>query len=486
MRDTGPVSNGDERTGQSPAGTPSRERATRNPYHRQRGRAGASSAPRVTPVDDSALVPVAPLLVPVPFRTGDASAESVATTADVLASAGRELTLEGACVALVDGVTGALDLASAHLYVLEGSVAGGRLRLAANTGGHSAFMTDAAAIALDADVPVVRALLDGTPRFEGDPHGLGDPVEGGPAGVGRWRATIGAQAEAVLPLLVGGRGIGVLTLTWRAPRAFEAVDRGDLELLAAAIAPVIDPLRYGSSAQRQEAGHGPVTEVFTVDIAGRLTRGEARTRPALRIAAASGRGDDSRAAFHEVTACEDGRTIVAAGVVLATDASAVARASEAGRLLLGWMAHGLGPAASLSALAAWGAREGEGVEALDAVACVIDTGRRYASHAVVGRALVAVLAGDGRFLCDVAPARPTAQPPERMTVLLPGDRLAVWSGDAPGLTAGDGPAFVRGVIGDAAMLSADRAVAGLVGSVAAGACAAEAAIVVDSMGPQAG
>ena len=485
MQDAGPVSNDGERTGHDPSGRPPRERATRNPYGRSRERAHGAPEPVTVPEDDAPRPPAVPRLLLVPAASVHPSVASAASGTEAIAAAGREPTLEDACVALVDGVTGALDLGSAHLYVLEDSLDGERLRLVAHTGGHSAFMVDAPTIALDADLPVVRALLEGTAAFEADPHGLGDPTEGGASGVGRWRAAIGAQAEAFLPLLVGGRGIGVLTLTWRVPRAFGAADRRELELLAAAAALAIDPLREVVPASRPDIRRGSVTDTFAVDGAGRLTRGGGAARPTLRIAAAGSDEGSARCdAFTEVAACTEGRTAVVAGVVRTAGAPATARASEAGRLLCGWLGHGLGPVAALKALAAWGAREGEAIDGLDAVACILDTGRRCVTYATTGHALAAMLADDGRFFSDAALANVTASSAERVAVLLPGDRLALWSGDASGLAAGDGPGFVHDVIADPATPSAERAAVGLIGSDAASGCAAEAAIIVDVVGPR--
>jgi hypothetical protein len=475
------VSNGDERTGFNPPGEPSRARGAVDPRRKPRVRVTPAVIPAPRDGEGFPRATTA-LLQLVASGDDDRSMTLAPSTADAVAAAGREATLDGAGSALVEGVTSALDLGSAHLYVLDDAEAAPCLRLVAHTGSHAAFTSDAPAVPLNADLPVTRAVRDRTAGFEADPHGLGDSVEGGAPGVGRWRSALGAQAEAVLPLLVRGSAVGALTLAWRAPRAFNAADRRELELLAAAAALVIDPMRSSPPVAVPVPPCGTPPRTLCVDIAGRVTCGPDAFRPALRVAVATADGSDpDRAAFSEVGACADGRTAIAVGVVRTADGSAAARALEAGRLLCGWMGQGLGPVAALGALEAWAARETGLVAGLDAVACIVDTRRCFVTYTTVRHALLALLAGDGRFFCDTASVGTASPAQEHMRVLLPGDRLAVWSADAPGLATVGGAAIVRSVVADAGFPEGESAAERLVGPETGG-CEAQAALVVDVVG----
>ena len=470
---------GDDRTGVDPSGAPSRERGAVDPRRKPRVRV----TPPVVPAsrDDSPRA-TTPLLQPAVSADDARSTTLTSPAADAVAAAGREVTLGGARSALVEGVTSALDLGSAHLYVLDDAGDDPCLRLVAHTGPHAAFTSDAPAVPLDADLPVARAVRDRTAGFEADPHGLGDVVEDGVPGVGRWRSALGAQAEAVLPLLVRGSAVGALTLAWRAPRAFSAADRSGFEQLAAAAALVIDPMRSAPPAAGRAPSHGTLPRTLCVDTDGRVTRGSDAFRPVLRVAVAMADGLDSdRAAYSEVGACEDGRTAIAAGAVRTADGSAAARALEAGRLLCGWMGQGLGPVAALGALEAWAARETGVIAGLDAVACIVDTGRCFVTYATVRHALLGLLGGDGRFFCDATSGGTASPTQERMRVLLPGDRLVAWSGDAPGFVAGGGAAIVRSVVGDAGFPEGESAAERLVGPETGG-CDAQATLIVDVVG----
>jgi hypothetical protein len=147
------------------------------------------------------------------------------------------------------------------------------------------------------------------------------------------------------------------------------------------------------------------------------------------------------------------------------------------------MGHGLDAAAALGALTEWMAREVGAAGGLDAVGCVVDTGRHFASYAVLPHARLAVLAGDGRFFCDTVAAGVAQPVRERVRVLLPGDRLALWAGGAPSLAAGEDAGTVRSVIADDGFPEAESAAARLVGPEAAAGCSARAAVIVDLTGP---
>jgi hypothetical protein len=398
---------------------------------------------------------------------------------DAIAAASREPSLDAAGLALVGGIANALDIESACLYVLEDAEGAPCLRLVANKGEHSAFMADTPTISLDADLPIVRVLLERAAGYDADPHGLGDLADSA-SGVGRWRAAIGAQAEATLPLLVRGEAIGALALSWRTPREFSDADRRELELLADASAQLVERLRSVAPEEQLERRNKVAVAVFAVDRAGRVAEGVAPPGAVLRIAAAAANvSDDDRGTFCEVAACRGGRTAVALGVVRTADGGASARAVEAERLLGGWMGHGLEPAAALAALAAWAARDGNGVDEVGALACILDTGRRCVTYATTGHALAAILAADARFFFDATGghAPPAGKASERAAVLLPGDRLALWSGDLPALAAGDGPAFVHTVLADASSQGRTSA-ADLIRECNVGGCA-EVAVVVD-------
>jgi hypothetical protein len=115
------------------------------------------------------------------------------------------------------------------------------------------------------------------------------------------------------------------------------------------------------------------------------------------------------------------------------------------------------------------------------VTCIVDMARRCVTYATTRHGLAAVLTPDARFLFDAAVADPDAPglpASERAAILLPGDRLALWSGDAPGLAGAGGSAFVRRALAGAPSREGSRAAA-LIGTRGAGGCNAEVAVVVD-------
>jgi hypothetical protein len=412
---------------------------------------------------------------------GVVPAEPVPRVAAAVAAAACAGSLQGAGSVLVEGIAGALDLESVYLYVIEDDGDAACLRLLAHKGEHSAFMADTPTITLDADLPVVRALLLGRADYDSDPHGLGEPLEGAP-GVGRWRAAIGAQAEATLPLLAQGHAVGSLAMSWHSPRTFSDTDRRELERIASAAALVLDGFANGAPSGRSEGTRETATVSFVVDGEGRVAEGTDDPAAVLSIAAATAcTCEDGYAAFCEVCACSDGRTAIALGVVGASDGSAATHAVEAKRLLCGWMGHGLEPAAALDALAAWISRDEDPARRICAIACIVDTTRRCVTYATTHHALAAVLSEEGRFMFDASDAgdaSPAGPATERAAVLLSGDRLALWSGDASGLAADGGPEFARLSLAGSPAAAGSPAVA-LLRERGAGGCSGEVAVVVD-------
>lgn len=407
------------------------------------------------------------------------NASLTALTTEALVAAAAHDTLEGASAALAEGLTAALDLRSVYVYLRVGTGPESHLRLVAQTGGYTAFMAETPTISMTSDLPVVRAVLDGAPEFDADPYSLGPDAES-ELGVGRWRATVRAQAEATLPLLVAGHAIGALTLSWPTPRDFSEVDRHGLELLADAAAHILAPLREGGGRTDPAASRTFAEAIVSVDATGRVHTDVEIARASLRasVAACTTRGD--AAAFRCVASCSGGRIAIALGVLRAEDAPAVDAAREAGSLLDGWMSHGLDPEAALGALSAWSAHRTGGISVVSTVACLLDPERRFVSYATTGPSLVAIRARDARFFCDAGDGgvagKPAGKTGQRVSVLLPGDTLAVWSGDAPGLSAEGGPAFVRSVLAGgpvSSVLAAD-----LLRPCGDGGCASETAAVL--------
>jgi hypothetical protein len=403
------------------------------------------------------------------------SATLLVAALEAVTSAGQRSTLAEVGAALVEGVTCALDLRSAYLYVLEEAPTEACLRLIAQTGEHAAFMSELPTITLDSDLPLVRAVVARTPDFDTDPHRLGQDV-GSVRGVGRWRAAVGAQAEAILPLLVRGRAIGALSLSWRDPRTFSPGDRHGLETLAAAVAMAVDPFAGRMAPAEAATGRELVVGLYAVDAAGAVTRGPGSRPPVLRVAtAAPGDCGSHRAAFCEVTGCADGRTAIALGVVETVDGSACECAREVERLLAGWMGQALEPAAAMDALDSWCSRQMARVTPLGAVLGVVDADRRCVTYCTSGHALVAVLAGGSRYLAAPSSTGSPGPAMELASVLLPGDRLVLWSGDAVGLDADEGQAFVRDVLAGAPSPAAWR----LIRPIGRGVPSAEVSVVVD-------
>ncbi len=412
-------------------------------------------------------------------EAADRGADSTVPVAIAVAARSAR-SLDEAGLALVVGITRALDLESAYLYVLEHRDAP-CLRLVAHKGEHSAFVTDTPTITLDTDLRVVKVVLERAAYYAADPHGLADSPEE-ESGVGRWRSAIGAQAEATLPLIARDRVIGALALSWRTPRRFTDVDRRDLELLADACAPVVDRFRgapHGSPARQGRR----LSALHTADRDGRLIEGVGGPGAALRIAVATADvAGSGSAAFHMVARCGDGRTAVALGVVRTAEGAAEARAIEAKRLLAGWLGHGLEPAAALDALASWTAEHAAEVAGVRALTGIVDPARRYATFAACGDGIAAVLAGDGRLLLhaiagETASAEKAA---DRSVVLLPGDRLALWSGEVFGTGETDVATVLRAALTGASGTAGSPARALL--DAGQDADSAGAAVVLDVLG----
>ena len=86
-----------------------------------------------------------------------------------------------------------------------------------------------------------------------------------------------------------------------------------------------------------------------------------------------------------------------------------------------------------------------------------------------------MLAGGSRYVAAPLSAKSPDPAAELASVLLPGDRLVLWSGEAPGLSTEEGQAFVREVLVGTQSPAAWR----LIRSAGSGAQPAEAAVVVD-------
>ena len=144
MQDPGAGRSDGERAGDRPCSDmPPIERQSAGPYSRRRIRAH-STPPRgvVRARHDVAQRVPAPVIRLTPADAPHVSATLLVAALEAVTTAGQRSTLGEVGAALVEGVTGALDLRSAYLYLLEEALTDPCLRLIAQTGEHAAFMSE--------------------------------------------------------------------------------------------------------------------------------------------------------------------------------------------------------------------------------------------------------------------------------------------------------------------------------------------------------
>lgn len=196
--------------------------------------------------------------------------------------------LEAMCRTLgaSDGSVALLDAAAATLIT------------ASTFGTHSSLMGDIPPVLLTSDYESARVFRRGAPHYTGQHYPDGREVADA-EGTARWRSSIGVQASAVLPLTLGGRLIGVLSLRWSSPQDFDETMRELLEALASLAALAIEHARCStpsaapSSALPTKLGGEPeLMARFEVTSDGVLV-------PRVLDAAWSGR-EDARAEIREL------------------------------------------------------------------------------------------------------------------------------------------------------------------------------------------
>jgi hypothetical protein len=307
-------------------------------------------------------------------------------------------------------------------------------------------------------------------------------------GIARWRSAVQAQASATLPLTVRDRTLGALTLEWPELHEFDDAEREMLAALAAAVAIGVDSL--GQQQIREDAAAVPAivrrSSAMLVSPDGAVGPAAAGT-PAVPgatrvwVDAALPRADLQRAPFWDVVACEGRRVAIVAGAAGVAAGGADARAASARHMLRGWLVRGIDPGDALCSLAAWAAAEQPGASWLTVSVAVIDQTHRLCVAASAGPSVITFVGVDGRArtIRSSAPLLGGDEPyvaQESTRLLLPGDRVALWSGECAAAEEREGAA------GPAAGLRREvpgaEAAAGLLGrTITTGPCCETAAVL---------
>lgn len=141
-----------------------------------------------------------------------------------------------------------LDAMCRTLHVSDGSLSlvddtNTVLETASNFGAHASLMGSTPPVPVTSDYESARVFRDGVPLYSGQHYGESEGYAEGADGAARWKSGISVQASAVLPLVLGGRRIGTLSLGWSAPQDFDETMRELLEALASLAALAIEHAR---------------------------------------------------------------------------------------------------------------------------------------------------------------------------------------------------------------------------------------------------
>jgi hypothetical protein len=336
------------------------------------------------------------------------------------------------------------------------------LDLLAASGAHVVLGRDLPSLPLDGSTDLARVAQSDEAEFHGDVHGLGERPEGGHTGLGRWRSGVTTQSSAVLPLAVRGRVLGVLSLEWPTPRAFEATERRELESIASAAALVLASVLAEEDSTLPHAAApgctpGPTAQLAVTSegmvVPAGIPGGWAAS-PALLLhigAAAPGAQTGTEEVFWDVAGIRSGLVMITLGMANAAKGGAGEVAETARHMLRASALQGAGPARGLGLLAGWLTAAGPGSSWVSALTCEIDVRRASMTWCAAGSVALVTRYGDGRF--DVAAA---GQPPlgssatpdlvQRDGLVLPGDRVVLACGDVAALDTGEGRAAAGGAL----------------------------------------
>ena len=369
----------------------------------------------------------------------------------------REAVAEAICAHAIE----ALDLAGASISLVSHDTGEPHLESMAAVGQLSQFIRDMST-PMDKQTDANQTALGGEPIFVGNPHGMDENADAGPAaGVSRWRNGFGAHAYAVLALTVLEGTIGVLTLEWPEPHPFADEDREDLTRFADAVALVLrfDPGATSDSPPTQTTD-APAAQT-TEEVA--ETSGDTASSPPedtalasycastsglLMPAALAGSWGQSTAAhiwtatssadltaagapFAEVVATPDGGVLTAVGAVSAGSEGSSSQKALIGREVIRAAAtHGSAPADILGMLGGSMRSQSGGAWASAALAIVHpETGAMELAQ--LGAVATVTLRRDRRVEVT-SPEAPSEEaghePSATLRLALPGDRIAVLSG----------------------------------------------------------
>ena len=177
---------------------------------------------------------------------------------------------------LLGALTDQFGPASGHLVVLRRQPDGtDALVPIATVGQYGALMRDLPPIDLDSPLESARVFREQSPHFVDELHAAS--AEGG-SSTSRWRDMIATRSYAVLPLILRGEPVGVLTLEWASAVEFDDELQETLRSVATLAALVVRAAEV-SEGYGEAADKGPsVSESVAITVTG-AGREEGGTNP---------------------------------------------------------------------------------------------------------------------------------------------------------------------------------------------------------------
>jgi len=183
---------------------------------------------------------------------------------------------------LLEALTDQFGPASGHLVVARRQPDGSdALVPVATVGQYGALMRDLPPIELDSPLEAARVFREQSPHFVDELHAAS--VEGG-SSTSRWRDMIATRSYAVLPLMLRGEPVGVLTLEWASAVEFDDELQETLRSVATLAALVVRAGEPAAAPSEVEDRAPSVSESVTITITG-ASRDEGGTDPETVLAA---------------------------------------------------------------------------------------------------------------------------------------------------------------------------------------------------------
>lgn len=352
---------------------------------------------------------------------------------------------EAAAEAICDHAIAELGLAGASISLVNRDTPEPCLESIAAVGQHSPFIRDMSA-PLDKLTHASKTALGGEPIFVGNPHGMDEDATQ-TSGVARWRNGFGAHAYAVLALTVLEGTIGVMTLEWPEPHPFADSDREDLRHFADAVALVF---RSASSPASQHiAAEPPMPTCEDADVTAFHANARGLVMPAalaeswghapaaqVWTAVMPAHPAEDSASFAEVVGTPTGGVLLAVGAISTESKSGASEVVVAGRSVLrAASAHGSSPGEVLGMLGSAMHSQSCGAWASGVVATYYPASGAV-EFALAGAVALVTLRREGGLdvtLPDTPSVDTGRVPPCRVRVALPGDRIALLSGQVAAL-----------------------------------------------------